>query len=390
MSSVKRAWFGALAVLLVAALLAGCGGAAPAGTAAPGAASESSAAADAEAEFTCPEPNPKLEVTSTEVNLFVWTEYIPQDAIDCFEQVYGVTVNRDEYSSNEEMYAKLEAGGSTYDLVQPTDYIVSLMIRQGLLQKLDKSKLPVLETLDPNYLDLPFDPGNEYTIPYQAGTDAIVVNTDAVENVPPAWADLWKPEYAGRLVMLDDSRVVIGLTLLTLGYDVNTTDPAQLQEAGARLKELVPNVKLFDSDSPKSALIAGDVDLGLTWTGEAFLAQQEVPSIQFIYPAEGAILWQDNYAMPVDAPHADAAYAWMNYSMQPDLFWMMLRDFPYNNPSTGALEFAKANYPDLYDAYMGSTITNTPAEALENGHRIEDVGDALPLYDQVWTEAKGS
>ena len=106
-----------------------------------------------------------------------------------------------------------------------------------------------------------------------------------------------------------NSRAVIGATLLTLGYDVNTTDPAQLEEAKAKLKELVPNVKLFDSDSPKSALIAGDVDLGLTWTGEAFLAQQEVPAIQFVYPTEGAILWQDNYAMPVDAPHPDAAYA---------------------------------------------------------------------------------
>lgn len=388
MSGVKRIWWTVFAVLLAAVLLAACAGASPAGEAEQAAAAgEETAGAG---EFTCPEPNPKLEVTSSEVNLFVWTEYIPQDAIDCFEQVYGVTVNRDEYSSNEEMYAKLEAGGSNYDLVQPTDYIVSLMIRQGLLQKLDKSTLPVLETMDSNYLDLPFDPGNNYTIPYQAGTDSLVVNTDAVENVPTAWADLWKSEYAGRLVMLDDSRVVIGLTLLTLGYDVNTTDPAQLEEAKAKLKELVANVKLFDSDSPKSALIAGDVDLGMTWTGEAFLAQQEVPSIQFVYPTEGSIVWQDNYAMPADAPHPDAAYAWMNYTMQPELFWMMLRDFPYTNPSTGALEFAKANHPDLYEAYMGSSITNTPAEALEKGHRIEDVGDALPLYDQVWTEAKGS
>jgi spermidine/putrescine-binding protein len=387
MSRVKRIWWIVLALLMTAALLAACGGA---GGQTGEAAATGEEAAGAEAAFTCPEPNPKLEVTSTELNLFVWTEYIPQDAIDCFEQVYGITINHDEYSSNEEMYAKLEAGGSAYDLVQPTDYIVPLMIRQGLLQTLDKSNLPVLETLDPNYLDLPFDPGNEYTIPYQGGTDSIVVNTDAVENVPASWADLWKPEYAGRLVMLDDSRVVIGLTLLSLGYDVNTTDPAQLAEAGAKLRELVANVKLFDSDSPKSALIAGDVDLGMTWTGEAFLAQQEVPAIQFVYPTEGAILWQDNYAMPMDAPHPDAAYAWINYSMQPELFWMMLRDFPYTNPSTGALEFAQANYPELYEAYTGSTITNTPAEALEKGHRIEDVGDALPLYDQVWTEAKGS
>ncbi|HRE27437.1 MAG TPA: spermidine/putrescine ABC transporter substrate-binding protein, partial [Anaerolineales bacterium] len=211
---------------------------------------------------------------------------------------------------------------------------VPVLIRKGQLQKLDKSRLSILEGLDPNYMDLSFDPGNEYTLPYQAGTDAIIVNTAAVANVPTSWADLWKPEYvdAGRMVFLDDSRVTIGLTLLTLGYDVNTTDEAQLEEAKNRLLELVPGIKLWDSDSPKSALIAGDVDLGMTWTGEAFLAQREVPEIEYVYPSEGALFWQDNYAIPVDAPHVDAAYAWLNYTYQGDVFWLMLRDFPYTNP----------------------------------------------------------
>lgn len=339
--------------------------------------------------FTCPEAEFPMEVTSTELNLFVWTEYIPPDMQECFELVYGITVNRDEYSSNEEMYAKLSAGGTAYDLVQPTDYIVSLMIRQDLLQELDHSKLPVIQNFDPKYMDFEFDPGNKYTLPYQAGTDAIVVNTDVVENPPQSWADLWNPDYAGRMVFLDDSRAVIGATLLTLGYDVNTTDPAQLNEAKAKLAELVPNIKLFDSDSPKTALIAGDVDLGMTWTGEAFLAQQENPAIQYIYPTEGAMLWQDNWAMPKDAPHTDAAYAWINYSNQGNIFWMMLRDFPYTNPNQAALDYAKENEADLYNAYIDSPITNTPAGAIQNGHRIDDVGEALPLYDQIWTEVKG-
>jgi len=339
--------------------------------------------------YTCPEPAYKMEVTSKELNLFVWTEYIPTDAIECFELVYGITVNHEEYSANEEMYAKLSAGGAAYDLVQPTDYIVSLMIRQGLLQELDHAKLPVLAEFDPNYLDFSFDPGNKYTIPYQAGTDAIVYNGDAVNPAPTSWEDLWKPEYADRMVFLDDSRAVIGLTLLTLGYDVNTTNPDELNAAKEKLALLVPNVRAFDSDSPKTALIAGDVDLGMTWTGEAFLAQQENPSIQYVYPTEGAILWQDNYAIPVGAPHLDAAYAWLNYTMQGNMFWMMLRDFPYTNPSKGALEYAKANETEIYDAYFNSPITNTPAEAIANGHRIDDVGEALPLYDQIWTEVKG-
>lgn len=366
--------------IALAVFLAACGGGSSGGAA--------TGQKVASSGFECPEPNPKMEMTSKEVNLFVWTEYIPQDIIDCFELVYGVKVNRDEYSANEEMYAKLSAGGANYDLVIPTDYIVDLMGRQGLLQKLDKSKLP-MSNFDPNYLGLPFDPNNDYTIPYQAGTDAMMVNTEKVTDLPASFADLWNPEYAGRMVFLDDSRAVIGITLLTLGYDPNTTDPAQLEEAKARLAELTPNIKLFDSDSPKTALIGGDVDLGFIWTGEAVLAQQENPALKYIYPSEGPIVWQDNWAIPASAPHTDAAYAWLNYNLQPELFWLMLRDFPYSNPNKAALDYAKANQPELYQAYIDSNVTNTPADVLQRGHRVEDVGEATPLYDRIWTEVKG-
>ena len=413
-----------LTLMVVASvLLAACGGGQTASTQAPAATQPSAvtqppaAATQAPANtavastgsgvfasdgYECPAVQNKVDLKSKELNLFVWTEYIPQDMQECFEKVYGIKVNRDEYSTNEEMYAKLKAGGTSYDLVQPTDYIVQPMIRNGLIQKLDHAQLPAIANFDPNYLNLSFDPGNDYTIPYQAGTDAIVYNADKVTSAPKSWADLWNPAYAGKMVFLDDSRAVIGFTLLTLGYDVNTKDPKQLDEAKAKLKTLIPNVKIFDSDSPKTALIAGDVDLGMTWTGEAFLAQQEVPAITYVYPTEGAILWQDNWAMPKDAPHSDAAYAWLNYTMQGDVFWMMLRDFPYTQPNKASLDYAKGNemsvndvngnattLAKIYEAYIASPVTNTPPDAIKNGHRIEDVGDALPLYDQLWTEVKG-
>jgi spermidine/putrescine-binding protein len=374
-------WRAFAGLLVLSLLLAACGGNAPA---------TSGPKLTASSGFVCPEPNPKLDVTSTELNLFVWTEYIPKDMSECFEKVYGIKVNPSEYSSNEEMYAKISAGGSNYDLVQPTDYIVSLMVRQKLIQKLDQSKLPNMKNMDPNYMNLEFDPGNTYTLPYQAGVDAIVYNSDKVSPAPVSWEDLWKPEYAHRMVFLDDSRVTIGFTLLTLGFDPNTTDPAQLDQAKTKLAKLIPNVKLFDSDSPKTALIAGDVDLGMTWTGEAFLAQKEKPAIKFVYPTEGGILWQDNWAIPAGASHMDAVYAWLNYTMQGDVFWLMLREFPYINPDKAALDYAKGSQAELYNAYMGSNITNVPADVLKNGHRIKDVGDALPLYDQIWTEVKGA
>ncbi len=351
--------------------------------------------------FNCPKPNPQIQVTSKELNLFVWTTYIPTDFIECFQLVYGIKINYTEYASSEEMLTKVSAGASTFDLAQPTDYSVAPMIHQGLLQPLDHSKLPVLANFDPTSLNLAYDPGNQYTIPYESGTDAIVVNTAKVKTLPKSWADLWNPEYKGQMVFADDRRALIGLTLLTLGFDVNTTDKSQLDQAKQKLALLTPGIKKYDSNSPHSDLIAGDVNLGETWTGEAFMAQQAMPSIQFIYPTEGSILWQDNWVMLKTAPHVDAAYAWLNYTNQPDMFWMMLTNFPYTNPNAAALAYAKGNPMSVtdvngntttlgavYDIYNQSPITNPPYSVIQAGHRIDDVGAATPLYDQIWTEVK--
>lgn len=353
--------------------------------------------------FVCPEPNPRVEITSKVLNIFVWTDYIPQDILECFQLVYGIKINHDEYSSNEEMLAKLSAGTTAYDIIQPTNNFVAPLIRNGLIQKLDKSKLSVMGFFDPKYLGLPYDPNNDYTIPYEAGTDAIVYNSDVIKTSPTSWADLWQSGCVSKnMIMLDGAHDIIGATLLGLGYDVNSKDPKQLDEAKAKLLELAPCIKLYDSDSPKTALIAGDVDLGITWTGDAFLSAQSKPSIKYVYPKEGAILWQDNYAILASSSHLDAAYAWLNYSMQPDLFWLMLRDWPYTNPNRAALDFANGNQmavkdadgndttlAKIYDAYINSPVTNTPEADLQAGHWLDDLGDASPLYDKIWTEVKG-
>ena len=339
--------------------------------------------------FVCPEPSPRMEVTSKELNLFVWTEYIPQDILDCFEQIYGVKINREEYSSNEEMYAKLSKGATTYDLAQPTDNFLPLMIRTGLLQKLDSAKLPNLKNIAPQFLPMHGDTSGEYAVPYMAGTQAIVVNTDKVAQKPTSWADLWNPDYANRMVFVDDPRVTIGLALLAAGKDPNTTDPAELAAVKPKVAELVKNVRIFDSDSPKSALIAGDADLGMVWTAEAELANRELGTIEYVYPSEGQFNFQDGYVMLADAPHADAAYAFLNYTLQGDVFWKMLEEFPYTMPNQAALDYAKEKQPELYDAYMKSPITNTPADVWAKGHWVEDIGEATPLYEQMWTEIKG-
>jgi len=351
--------------------------------------------------FECPEPQPKVPVTSKTLNLFVWAEYVPQDMLECFQQVYGIKLNRSEYSSNEEMYAKLAQGSSQFDIAQPSDYIIEVMTRAGLLQKLDRAQLPGLSNIDPLYAHVPGDPNGDFIVPYQAGTESIIYNSAKITEPPTSWSDLWKPEFAGRMVFVDDMRYVIGLTLLNEGKDPNTKKPADLTAIKPRLQQLLKGVKLFDSDSPKSALIAGDVDLGFIFNGEAFLAAKADPKFKYVYPKEGTFVWQDGYGIVKDAPHADAAYAWLNYSLQPDVFWLTLRDFPYTNPNKAALEYAKnatfkvkdadgneVSPAELYQAYMASNITNPSPEVIQQAHNIRDVGDALPLYDKLWTQVK--
>jgi len=350
---------------------------------------EASATKVTSSGFTCPEPNPRVEFESKEINIFTWTEYVPVDIIDCFGLVYGVDVNVDYFSSNEELYTKMSFGENVnpYDIIDPSDYMISVLIREKLLQRLDLRKLPNHKNLDAGLVNT-YGDTVDYIVPYQMGTQAIVYNSDTVTTPPTSWADLWSPEYKGRIVAVDDNRVIIGMALLTLGYDVNSTDKTQLKEAEQKLRELMPNIRVFDSDSPKTPLLAGDVDLGIVWNGEAFLAQQENPAFKYVFPEEGSIIFYDGMAIPANAPHPDASYAWFNYLLQGDVFWLTLVEFPYTNPNQAALEFAKENHAEVYAAYMASPITNTPAEVFAKGHEVQDLGNALSLYDELWTSIK--
>lgn len=330
------------------------------------------------------------QVTSKEFNLYAWSEYVPQDLLDAFSQEYGVKVNYDTYSSNEELLAKLQAGASGYDVIIPSDYMVTIMANLGLLEPIDLNHIPNFANIDERFKNPSFDPGNKYSVPYQWGTVAIAVNTEKVQRPITRFADLWDPMFRNNLVALDDEREIIGMALVVLGYSKNSTDPAQLEAAKQKLLELVPNIKLYDSDSPKTALLSGEVIAGVVWNGEAALAHQENPAIDYILPEEGCGLWEDNLAIPKGAPHKDAAEAFINFVLRPEMSLLITRDFPYSNPNKAALELLAKEDPEAYQAYMGFAATNPPQEALEKCHRIVDVGEATTLWDKVWTEVKGS
>ncbi len=326
---------------------------------------------------------------SKELNLYAWSEYIPQQMLDDFTAKYGIKVNYDTYSSNEEMLAKLQAGASGYDVVVPSDYTVAIMIKQGMLDALDMSKIPNFANVDPQFTNQYYDPGNKYSVPYQWGTTALVYDKTRVPFEPKSWADLWDPRFAGRLVVLDDEREMIGMSLQTLGYDKNSTDPAQLDQAEKKLVELKPNILLFNSDDPESSLITGETWAGLVYNGNASLAYQADPNIVYICPTEGCGLWFDNLVVPKEAPHFDAAMLFLNFVLDTKESTLITKEFPYSNPNKAALEYLKTNDPDAYEAYMSFAGTNPSADFLKGAVLIRDVGSATTLYDQLWTDFKG-
>ncbi len=376
-------------LLIVPIILAGC--AAPTQAPPPPAApTEAPAQAPTQAgPAPTAAPAAPAKPTSTELNLYAWTDYVPQQMLDDFSKTFGIKVNYDTYSSNEEMLAKLQAGASGYDLVVPSDYAVDILVKQGKLEPIDMTQVPNFANVDPAYANQYYDPGNKYSVPYQWGTTALVYNKTKVPKPPTKWADLWDPAYKNRLVMLDDSREVPGMALQVLGFDKNSTDPAQLEQAKAKLLELKPNILLYNSDDPESSLLTGETWAGLVYNGNAALAHNEDPNIEYICPEEGCGLWFDNLVIPAGAPHKDAAQAFMNFMLDPKESILISKEFPYSNPNKATLEYMKANDPAEYEKYMGFSATNPSADFLKRAVLIKDVGDATKLYDQLWTDFKG-
>ena len=379
---------------LVGLLLSACATPTPTPTAAPTAApataapvaTQPPAASATEAPATTAAP---AKPTSTVLNLYAWSDYIPQQLLDDFTAKYGIKVNYDTYSSNEEMLAKLQAGASGNEVMIPSDYTVDIMIKQGMLQPLDMNQIPNFANVDKRFINQNYDPGNKYTVPYQWGTTALVYDKTKVPFEPKSWSDLWDPRFKGRLVVLDDERQMIGMTLQTLGFDKNSTAPQQLDQAKQKLVTLKPNILLFNSDDPETSLITGEAWAGLVYNGNASLAYQQDPNIVYICPTEGCGLWFDNLAIPKGAPHPDAAMAFLNFVLDAQESILITKEFPYSNPNAAALDYLKTSDPTTYDAYEAFSGTNPSADFLAHAVGVKDVGDATKLYDQLWTDFKG-
>ena len=342
-------------------------------------------------------------VTSRELNLYAFSEYIPDELINGFETETGVKVNYETYATNEELLQGLRDKPGKYDLVIPSDYAVQTLIDQNALLPLELSKIPNYDNVDTAFLSPYFDPGGatngrrpamrneKFSLPYLWGTTGILYDKTKVTTPITSWEDLWRSEFAGHIVVLDDARELLGLSLLTLGYDKNETNIAHIAEARDKLKKLAPGIVAFDAETPEDYFLSGDAWVGVVYSGNAALAERQNPDLVYVLPDEGAGIWFDNMAIPTDAPHADAAIAFMNYVLETKNAAVIINGFPYSTPNTGALDYLKINNSTMYDAYVGSLASNPPQDALLGAKLIKKVNDSTAsLYEEYWAAVKSA
>lgn len=317
------------------------------------------------------------------LNLYIWSEYIPDEVLADFTKQTGIKVNISTYDSNEAMYAKVKLVKKGYDLIVPSSDHVGLMRREGLLLPIDLKKISNFSLINPRFTDQSFDPHNQYSVPYMWGSTALVVNTsmvpaDTVQNT----ADLWKPVLKDKLILPNDLREVMGIGLKVLGYSINDTNPEHLRQAYEKLKTLMPQVRVFDSDSPKAALLSGEVAAGLVYNGEAYIANKENPAIHYVYPPKGFSLWVDSLCIPKGAEHIEAAHAFINYVLQPKVSAAISEAMGYSSPVPQAVTL-------LPQAMQSNMIVNPTPEMVAKGEFLDRLDNkTMKLYEQYWVRLK--
>lgn len=318
------------------------------------------------------------------VNVFTWSEEIPSTVVKQFEKETGIKVNYSSFDSNEAMYAKLRARtNSGYDLVEPSSYYVERMWHQGMLEKLDRTKLPNAKNIDPFFLNQAYDPHSNYSIPFIWGITGIFVNKTYFQpHDTTKWADLTNKKFVNQLMVLDDAREAFSMALKLLGYTINDKNPEHIKQAYFKLKELMPNVRLFNSDAVTSILIDEDAVIGMAWNGDLFKASLENPKLQFIFPKDGFEIWVDNFAILKDAPHRENAYKFLNFLMRPDIAKTVSLTINYSTANLAARNLMPAeikNNPTLYPSY----------ETLRHGEFETDAGEeAFGLFEKYWEQLK--
>jgi spermidine/putrescine transport system substrate-binding protein len=318
------------------------------------------------------------------LNLYNWSDYVAKSTIPDFQKQTGIKVTQDFFSSNEELLAKLQAGGTGYDVIVPSDYMVSIMIKSDILEPLDMSKIPNFKNVGANYKGLEYDPDNKYSVPYQWGTTGILYNEKVLGKLDASWDPMWDPANKGKIGMLNDERETPGAALYKLGYSVNATDKEQLDEAEAELKKQKPLLRgYFDSTQNRPSVINGDLLLGHVFSGDAFLALSSNDNLDYIIPEPAATRWTDNMAIPKGAEHPNNAHKFINYILGAKTGATLSNYTYYNTPNEAAL-------PMIDDALKNLPGYELDASVFDRLEIIEDVGAATREYSNLFTAVKSS
>jgi len=319
-----------------------------------------------------------------ELNLYNWNDYVAKSTIPSFTEKTGIKVTQDYFSSNEDLLAKLQAGGTGYDVIVPSDYMVAIMIKSDVVQKLDKSKIPNAKNVGPEYEGLSYDPNNEYSLPYQWGTTGILYNKKEIGQLDESWNALWDPQFEGKVAMLNDTRETLGAALYKLGYSVNATEQEQLDEAKAELIMQKPLLSgYFDSTESRPLVLNGDLLLGHIFSGDAFLALPENDDLDYVVPKPAATRWTDNMCIPNGAEHPENAHKFINHILDAGVGAKLSNYTYFNTPNAAAL-------PKITGALKNLPGYVLPDEVFKRLEVIEDTGEATREYERIFTEVKSS
>ncbi|MCM3742682.1 ABC transporter substrate-binding protein [Sporosarcina luteola] len=289
------------------------------------------------------------------ITVYNWGEYIDPDLIKQFEEETGIKVIYETFDSNEGMMSKIEQGGTAYDISVPSEYMIEMMKEKNLLLPIDYSKIPNIKHIDPYFLNLPFDPDNQFSVPYFWGTVGIAYNPTLLEGQSfKSWDDLWDPSLKQRVILVDSARETIGMGLNSLGYSLNSTNLGELREATDKLKTLSTNVKAVIGDEVTQLMINNEAAVALTWSGQAADMMYENEDIDYVVPEEGSNLWFDNIVIPKTAKNIDGAHAFINFMLDPEIAAQNADYVGYSTPNLSALDLMDPEvvederfYPDI-------------------------------------------
>ena len=322
----------------------------------------------------CAEKKPVLHV-------YTWSDYIKPELVAQFERENNCRVVVDTYASNEEMYAKLKAGATGYDLLFPSSYMVKIMNDQGMLQKLNLALIPNRKNIDPDYMKLAIDRDMDHSVPYTVTITCLGYLGSKVPDFKPSWSMLDRADLKGRMTMLNDHREVIGCALKYLGYSLNTLDDQQLAEAKQVVLGWKKNLAKFENEQYKNGLASGEFLLVHGYSGDLMLVQSENEDIQIAVPQEGSLINFDDMVIPANAPQPELAHKMINFILEPQSAAELTEYIYFLCPN-------RPSYERLSEEIRQDPILFPPADVVAKLETLADLGENNVKYTKLWDEIK--